>query len=283
MMKWVASLTSLDFDQVKYQQLSIHMATMGQTTQNQGQVFSRPTEPHDYQHQASASSTLHQSRKKPIMKPDTFDGSKPWLDYFAHFEICTQLNEWTEKDQAVFLAASLRGAAQQVLGNLAIEERTDFTKLKAALIQRFNPENQTDLYRTQLKTLVRGPEESLPELGQKVRRLVGQSYPSVNNEVWQMLAKEHFLDALTDKEMRLYIQQNRPKTLDEAVQISIEIEASQKAEKQRPAVRKYLREVEIPQYNIEEVAANNTTPSSNDSTNWESLKSDIEELKKMMN
>ena len=83
--------------------------------------------------------------------------------------------------------------------------------------------------------------------------------------------------------MRLYIQQNRPKTLDEAVQISIEIEAFQKADKQRPAVRKFIRGVETAEYRVEEVAVNkaNTSSIPNDES-YQSLKAEIEELKKMV-
>ena len=53
------------------------------------------------------------------IKPATFDGSGNWLDYRAHFEVCAELNGWTEKERGMYLAVSLRGQAQGVFGNLA--------------------------------------------------------------------------------------------------------------------------------------------------------------------
>lgn len=49
----------------------------------------------------------------------------------------------------------------------------------------------------------------------------------------ETLSKEHFIDALTDSDMRLRIQQSRPYTLNDAVREAIELDAFAKAEKQR--------------------------------------------------
>ena len=73
---------------------------------------------------------------------------------------------------AQYLRASLRGPACLFLGTLPENRPVDYTELVSALEKRFNPENQTELYRAQLRNITRGEKQSLPELGQEIRRLV---------------------------------------------------------------------------------------------------------------
>ncbi|VDI75289.1 Hypothetical predicted protein, partial [Mytilus galloprovincialis] len=88
-------------------------------------------------------------KNKNIVKTATYDGKGPWLDFRSHFDACSQINNWTDKEKGLYLAVSLRGQAQGVLGNLTQESRQDFKELVKALEERFSPSNQTELYRTQ--------------------------------------------------------------------------------------------------------------------------------------
>ncbi|KAH3881700.1 hypothetical protein DPMN_005627 [Dreissena polymorpha] len=68
-------------------------------------------------------------RKKISLKPSTmvkaatYDGQSSWRDYRAHFETCAEINRWDYNDKGLYLAVSLRGKAQGVLGNLAHNSR----------------------------------------------------------------------------------------------------------------------------------------------------------------
>jgi hypothetical protein len=46
-----------------------------------------------------------------------FDGSTSWTNFKSHFEVCSELNEWSQNEKGMYLAISLRGNAQRVLGN----------------------------------------------------------------------------------------------------------------------------------------------------------------------
>ncbi|KAH3710193.1 hypothetical protein DPMN_069662 [Dreissena polymorpha] len=46
-----------------------------------------------------------------IMRHATYDGSGSWSDYKAHFDACSELNRWIEKEKGLYLAVSLRGQA----------------------------------------------------------------------------------------------------------------------------------------------------------------------------
>ena len=69
--------------------------------------------------------------------PDVFTGTKGSLkDWLRHFETCVRWNGWDYAERGVNLAMSLRGNAQQVLGELSVHELEDFDEIKAALLLR---------------------------------------------------------------------------------------------------------------------------------------------------
>ena len=199
-----------------------------------GHLF-QPTS--DYQERAV--STLQKPTLK--MKPPIYDGSTSWDDYLVQFELIAQLNGWPPMMWASYLAASLRGAAQAVLGDLDTTRRQNYKTLTASLNQRFGSANRTEMFRAILKTRVRQSDETLPALAQAVRRLVKQAYPTAPNELMDSLACDHFVDALMDSDTRWRIQQTRPQSLDQAVKVAVELEAFREADRQRGIFRKNLR------------------------------------------
>ena len=75
-----------------------------------------------------------------------------------------------------------------MFGNLASESH-EYVKLTAALEERCAPPNQTELYRVQLRDRRQKASESLSELGQDIRRLTNQAYPSAPSDLRETLAK----------------------------------------------------------------------------------------------
>ena len=138
-------------------------------------------------------------------------------------------NGRTERKGSTFLCLC-RGLAQGVLGNLAYDTQMDYDALVQALNDRFAPPDQMELYRIQLKERRQRASETLPELAQHVRRLTNLAYPTVPADVKETLAKDHFIDALLDSDLRLKIKQARPRSLNDAVRHAVELEAYVKAE-----------------------------------------------------
>ncbi|XP_056016852.1 uncharacterized protein LOC125676529 [Ostrea edulis] len=181
----------------------------------------------------------HQSNRdfmKPLVRPSAYDGSEPWGDYKVQFELVAEMNGWDDIRKPMFLASSLRGAAQGVLADLEPGKRRSYVELSTALSRRFGSENRTELFRVQLKNLVRKRDRSLPELAQYIKRLSRKAYPNAPRDLLETLCLGHFIDALTDSDMRLRIQQAHPKTIDDAKKLSVELDAFNMAEKQ-PAKR----------------------------------------------
>ena len=177
-------------------------------------------------------------------KPATYDGSTSWIDYRSHFDMCAELNNWTIQQKGLYLGVSLRGLAQGVLGNLPLEKQKDFEELSKALSERFSPESQTELYRAQLKEREWKHGENVAEFGQRILRLTTLAYPKADPCLINSLAMGFFVDAISDSEMRLKIKQTRPKDLNEAVKVAVELEAFDRAERQRRG-QKYIRQTHV--------------------------------------
>ncbi|KAJ8035748.1 hypothetical protein HOLleu_19521 [Holothuria leucospilota] len=148
------------------------------------------------------------------VKVPSFDGSTPWEDYIVHFDMISELNGWDDTAKALQLAACLKGIAQAVLADLDESKRRAFQSLTEALTQRFGKANQTELYRTLVRNRSRHPGESIPELVHDIRRILSRAYPNASIEMKKTLAKEHFIDSISDSDSRWKVYQARPKSLE---------------------------------------------------------------------
>ena len=139
------------------------------------------------------------------------------------------MDRWTEKEKGLYLAVSLSGQAQGLFWNLS-KHCIGYTELVIALQERFQPPNQTELYRVQLRERKQRASENLSELAQDIRRLTNLAYPTAPADDRETLAKEQFLDSLHSVELRIRTKQARPSSLNDAVRHAVEMEAYYKAE-----------------------------------------------------
>ena len=174
----------------------------------------------------------HRPIEKPLITPAPFDGNTSWDDCQVQFELISELNGWNKKVMAIYLAASLSGCARAVLADLDERSRKDYFTLKEALALRFGNGGKTELYRAQLRNRVKGRDETPPELAQAIQRLVRQAHPEAPSSVREVIERDHFVDAILDTEIRWKVLQARPRTVQEALAVAIEVEAFQASEKQ---------------------------------------------------
>ena len=111
------------------------------------------------------------------------------------------------------------------------------------LCQRdFHLQVRTELYRAKLKERQWKHGENIPEFGQRILRLTTLAEPGANTSLVDTLAMGNFVNAFSDTEMRLEIQQSRPKVFNEALKVAVELEIFDKTERQR--LGKYVRGTE---------------------------------------
>ena len=175
---------------------------------------------------------------RPVARPDRFDGKDDLSAYLQHFQLCAALNRWDDLDKAQHLAVALAGDARQVINGLSNQQLYNFDFLVAALRNRFDPVSKTELLRIQLKNRVRGNTESLAELSDSIRILVERVYGDLPSPSRDKMARDHFIDALHDSDVRMRILQARTATFQDTVAMAMELEALQIAEKERQPGRR---------------------------------------------
>jgi len=70
-------------------------------------------------------------------------------------------NNWTKREQLVYLRSSLEKDAGQVLWDYSAETTASFPRMIKVLKERFGEANQSDKYRFELKSRRRRPNETL--------------------------------------------------------------------------------------------------------------------------
>ena len=174
--------------------------------------------------------------------PDRFDGSLAWIDYWAHFEACWELNGWTDQEAALVLAVSLSKTACKVLSPKPKDSRgrqrnLTIYELKARLEQRYGPGELPESFLAKLNSRRQGLNESLQELGESIRELSSQAYPDAPDEFLERMEIIHFRDAVAEAEIRSVLFRTRPTSLDDAVKIAMETASFIQIEAQREKPR----------------------------------------------
>ena len=86
-----------------------------------------------------------------LKKPANYDCTTSFQDYLVQFQMTSELNRWDDTVKAMALATSLREAAKSILSDLRPQQRRSYDHLVSVLTARFEPVNQTELYRAQIK------------------------------------------------------------------------------------------------------------------------------------
>ena len=79
------------------------------------------------------------------------------------------------------------------------------------------------------------------KLCQDIRRLTNSAYPPAPSDLKETLAKEQFIDAFINSDLRLRINQARPANLNDAVRHAVELEAFNRAERKYSEDQGYMR------------------------------------------
>ena len=197
----------------------------------------------DCQEKRDTDTKLHENSSKVYgyTKPDLYDGTTSWTDYFSHFQMVCKLNNWPDDVKALKLATSLRGSARCIISDLKPEQLENYSELLTLLKNRFEPKTQSEMYRAQMNARIRTNGESLTDLAQDVKRLVRLAYPTAPSEVRDSLGYRCFRDALNDHEMEWAVYQSSSESIEEALNLALKYEAFQMS-RRRKSTRQSLRQ-----------------------------------------
>ena len=177
--------------------------------------------------------TMYNTKGGNHRKPQLFDGNEDLDEYLAQFQIVSELNRWDYATSSMHLASSLSGPARAILSELTHEERRDYDAIVRALNNRYGSTQRAEIFRARLQTRTRGKDETIPELAQAIRKLTRQAYPCATSDLHNILALDHFIDAIPDADMRLRLRESHPKNISEAETQATRLETHKLADKQR--------------------------------------------------
>lgn len=89
------------------------------------------------------------------------------------------------------------------------------------------------MYRAKLQSKIKSRDGSNPELGQAIRKMTRQAFPNADSILRDVLALDHFLDALPDPDMIYRVRESRPKNITDAEILAVILETHKLAERQR--------------------------------------------------
>lgn len=173
--------------------------------------------------------STYSTDERQFIKPCRFDGTGSFESFLKQFQICASHNRWTEKEKTDFLQCSLDKSAVQVLWDFPSMVDVTYENLIQRLRQRYGLESQVEIFRTQLKCRKQKYNESLLDLFQDVSRLVTLAYPASTRDITEILARDAFLDAMSDVELSLKVREEEPKTLSEAFRMATRLEIYRKS------------------------------------------------------
>ena len=173
-------------------------------------------------------------KNKISLKPPVYDGTSSWPDFLIQFEMVCELNEWTPYEKLLCLGASLKGVAQETLGDVDRSKCRTYDDLVQVLSLRYGPSNSEDIFKALLKNRTQQADETYPDMAHAIRRLVRRAYPNISTEEQDKFAKEHFIEAIGRADVEEFVCFKEPATLDEAVRMAIKVQykkdhASQKS------------------------------------------------------
>ena len=162
---------------------------------------------------------------RPLVLPEPFTGETDYCDWIDHFENVAAVNGWDEAAKLQWLRVRLTGRAQTALKRLPEATRESYADTLAALKRRFEPESKRELYIAEFQARRKGKTESWADFAEDLRKLADRAYNDLQEEAKEKLSLNRYLDQIADSQVSFGVKQSRPKTLDDAVTATLELES----------------------------------------------------------
>ena len=118
-----------------------------------------------------------------------------------------------------------RTSALTAFKQLAEEARATYDNCKVALQERFELASKKELYLAEFQTRSKRANEGWAAFAEDLKVLADKALPQLQNDAKEQLALNHYLGQLTDQQIAFNVWQKRPRTLDEAVSSTLELES----------------------------------------------------------
>ena len=163
---------------------------------------------------------------RPLVLPETFSGEGSWDEWISHFENVADVNAWDgDAAKLKWLKVRLTGRAQRAFQQFTEASQGTYSHAKKALRERFDPDSKRELYAVELNTRRKRKAEGWADFAEDLRRLTDKAYPDLQEEARERLALNSYLSQLSDPQVSFSVRQRQPKSVDEAVTATLEMES----------------------------------------------------------
>ena len=142
-----------------------------------------------------------------------------------HFEGVAAVNDWDEDAKLLWMRVRLVGRAQTAYGRLPDSSKTDYTTLKKALTERFEPESKREVYLSEFSIRKKKAGEGWAEYADELRVLADRAFPDLEDKARERLALNQYLNQLDNPQVAFNVRQKRPSKLVDAVSTTLEMES----------------------------------------------------------
>ena len=176
--------------------------------------------------QASYSRAEHMADDKQqwALLSEVFTGDEDFDNWLYLFESVSAINRWSDSEKVLWLNVKLVGKAHMAYQRLSNETCKSYKNTTIALRNRFEPVCKKELYKVELNSRTRREGESWADFGDALIFLASKAFPNFQHETLERLALDRYLDQLVPEQLHFSVMQCRPKTMNESVSETIEIE-----------------------------------------------------------
>ena len=119
----------------------------------------------------------------------------------------------------------MTGRAGTVFRRLPEVTCNNFQEAIEALRKRFEPESKKELYMAELQTRMKRRNEDWSLFGDDLKQLADKAYPELAEEARKRFALNQYLAHLSHPQVAFSVKQSKPKSVDEAVRLTLEMES----------------------------------------------------------
>lgn len=170
-------------------------------------------------------STTSTTRPRPLVSPEIFSGESNWTDWVDHFETVATVNGWDDATKLTWLPVRLTGKAQVAWKRLAADAKEDYDTAKESLRKRFEPDSKRQLYAAEFHSRRRRSGEQWGDFADQLRCLADRAFPTLEEDAKELLTLDRYLGNINDPKIAFAVRQQRPKTVEEAVASTLEMES----------------------------------------------------------
>ena len=149
------------------------------------------------------------------LRPYGNEPHEDWLVFKGHFNRIKALNNYTNRQSVLALAAAMTGKAAAAVLDIDTDDRDDPDALLEEYENRFLPASASQMSRVKFDQALQGKDESLLDYHARLRSLWNKAYPGAREDT-QLIRK--FNLGLRRKEVREQVVRANPQTYGRALE-----------------------------------------------------------------